>query len=43
VLGDAYLVGKGMGDDVKVAPHSEFQIACPMSSVILTGIIQTVL
>ena len=45
---DPYLVGKGGGDDVKVAPTFRisllvWKIACPMSSVILTDIIQTVL
>ena len=45
---DPYLVVKGGGDDVKVAPTFRisklvWKIACPMSSVILTDIIQTIL
>ena len=44
MLPDPYLVGKGGGDDVKVALTFRisllvWKIACPMSSVILTDII----
>ena len=46
MLPDPYLVGKGGGFDVKVVPTFRisllvWKIACPMSSVILTDIIQT--